>query len=63
MVKPLMYQIWVDEPLRDEMQAYFGVHWDSIDRYISWLAEPDEKHSTKSMALVEWFGLTQLSGT
>ncbi|KAJ2927780.1 hypothetical protein H1R20_g9315, partial [Candolleomyces eurysporus] len=55
-IKPLLYEVWNNEQVRVEVQRHFKVQWKDMSEYISWLAQPDSVHSTRSMGLVVWFG-------
>ncbi|KAJ2911712.1 hypothetical protein MD484_g8699, partial [Candolleomyces efflorescens] len=59
-LKPLIYHIWYNPVLRKSVEEFFGVSWsDDLTKYIEWLVEPNEDHSTAAMALVIWFGETR----
>jgi hypothetical protein len=59
-MKGLLGEIWVNEAVRKDVQAYFNESWKDISAYRDWVVQPDPQHSTKSMALVVWFGKTYL---
>ncbi|RXW12456.1 hypothetical protein EST38_g13400 [Candolleomyces aberdarensis] len=62
LMKGLLAEIWFDPDLREKVQKHFKVRWVDIVAYRAWVVEPDAVHSTKSMALVIWFGETYLDG-